>query len=218
MPQIFGGLLDNILRDSMSYKAIGFDYGGVIYGAPGFVMMQTMADFLTVPVDTLRAVFFANNHLVNVEKSMSWVELWQHIARAVNHPEKQSDIARFIDEWDKNQSVSEDMIRLIGELRTNGYKIGLLSNYAEGLRERLSAQGITKYFDAIGISSEMGAMKPDPEAFLKFCGMLEVQPQELVFIDDTTKSLVSAGTVGYTPILFQGFAQLKQELLALGVV
>lgn len=62
----------------MSYKAIGFDYGGVIYGAPGFVLMQTMADFLVVPVDTLWAVFFANNHLVNVEKSMNWVELWQH--------------------------------------------------------------------------------------------------------------------------------------------
>ncbi len=202
----------------MSYKAIGFDYGGVICGAPGFALMQAMADFLTVPVDTLRAVFFTNNHLLNVEKSMSWVELWQHIAREVNHPEKQSDIARFIDEWDRNQTVSDDMIRLIGELRTKGYKIGLLSNYSEGLRERLSDQGIAKYFDVIGISSEMGAMKPEPEAFLKFCGMLEVRPQELVFIDDTTKSLNSAAAVGYTPVLFRDFASLQQELVTLGVV
>lgn len=201
----------------MSYKAIGFDYGGVIYGAPGSVMMQAAADFLAVPIDTLRAVFFANNHYLNVEKSMSWVELWQYIAREVNRSEKQSDIVRFIDEWDRNQVVDEDIIRLIDELRTNGYKIGLLSNYAEGLRERLLQQGIITCFDAIGISSEMGAMKPQPEAFLKFCDMLEVQPQELVFIDDTKKSLVSAEAVGYTPILFRSFDELRQELSVLGV-
>lgn len=181
-------------------------------------MMQTMADFLAVPIDTLRTVFFANNHYLNVEKSMSWVELWQYIAREVDRSERQSDIAHFIDEWDRNQVVDEDMIRLIGELRASGYKIGLLSNYAEGLRERLALQGITQYFDAIGISSEMGAMKPQPEAFFKFCDMLEVRPQELVFIDDTGKSLTSAETVGYVPILFRSFAELTRELSALGVV
>ncbi|MBP7811593.1 MAG: HAD-IA family hydrolase [Candidatus Moranbacteria bacterium] len=202
----------------MSYKAIGFDYGGVIYGAPGSVMMQAAVDFLAVSIDTLRAVFFANNHYLNVEKSMSWVELWQHIAREADRSERQSDIARFIDEWDRNQVVDKNMIRLIGELRTNGYKIGLLSNYAEGLRERLTLQGIARCFDAIGISSEMGAMKPQPEAFLQFCDTLEVRPQELVFIDDSAKSLASAETVGYTPILFRSFDKLRHELSALGVI
>lgn len=202
----------------MSYKAIGFDYGGVIYGAPGSVMMQAAADLLAVPIDILRTVFFANNHYLNVEKSMSWVELWQYIAGEVNRPEKQPDIARFIDGWDRNQVVDKDMIRLIDELRANGYKIGLLSNYSEGLRERLALQGIAQYFDAIGISSEMGAMKPQPEAFLQFCDMLEIRPQELVFIDDSEKSLVSAEAVGYVPILFRSLDELRKELSALGVV
>ncbi len=61
-------------------------------------------------------------------------------------------------------------------------------------------------------------MKPDPEAFYRFCELLKVEPHELIFIDDTKKSLETAPTVGYTPILFQDGASLRKELSALGVL
>jgi len=200
------------------YKAIGFDYGGVVFGVPGADFMQAMAEFLNVTSEELRKIFFQHHQKVNIGPSMSWIELWQYITVLLGYPEKQQGTALFIEDWEKQQVVNQDVVQLMDELRATGYKIGLLSNYASGLREKLAVQGITEYFDAIGISSEIGLMKPHPEVFHRFCALLEIQPQELVFIDDAQKSLEGADTIGYTPLLFRNSADLRQELLALGVL
>lgn len=207
----------NFNKKAMVYKAIGFDYGGVIDGPPGFMFMHSMAKFLDVSLDILQKVYFENNHRANVEK-ISWTELWKHVAMELNRSEKQDELIIFIDEWEEKKTVNQDVVNLINKLKSSGYKIGLLSNYSDGLRVRLDQQGITDCFDVIGISSEMGVMKPKEEAFFKFCDMLDVRPFELVFIDDTHKSLETAGSVGYTPILFRDFASLHKELVLLEVI
>lgn len=207
-----------ILRKlAMAYKAIGFDYGGVISGLPGSFFMSAMAGVLDVPVDTLQKTFFENNHRANVEK-LSWADLWKHISTTLGHPEKHEEVMLFIQEWEKNQTVNQDVMNLIDSLHTAGYTVGLLSNYADGLRLRLEQQGISNRFDVIAISSEMGAMKPQPEAFVIFCEMLQIKPNELVYIDDTKKSLETAAAVGYTPIHFRDFESLYQELVTLKVI
>lgn len=200
----------------MPYKAIGFDYGGVINGVPGFVFMQAMAKFLNVPIDVLQETFFQNNYRSSIGE-MSWIELWEYISVMLHRSEKSRDIATFIHKWDEDQQVNPNILHLIDTLHSFGYRIGLLSNWENGLRDRLSQQGITNYFDVIGISSEMGVMKPEPEAFLKFCEMLGVSPQELVFIDDSKKSLETAEVVGYKPILFRDYVGLVQDLASLGI-
>lgn len=203
-------------RVSMLYKAIGFDYGGVVNGVPGFVFMRAMADFLDVPLDAFQETFFENNSKANIQ-GMSWNDILKHIAALLDRSEKCESIDSFIDEWDKNQTLNQDIVRLIESLRSSGYAIGLLSNYASGLRDRLNKQGIALHFDVIGISSEMGVMKPQPEAFFKFCDMLDVRPHELVFIDDSKKSLETSEAVGYTPVLFRDYEGLVKDLTTLGI-
>lgn len=200
----------------MSYKAIGFDYGGVVNGVPGFVFMRAMADFLVVSLDDLHEVFLENSHLSSTGK-MSWVEMWSHMATLLKRSEKCREVSDFIYTWDKEQVVNQRVIQLIKNVRLLGYKVGLLSNWENGLRERLDKQGIASQFDVIGISSEMGVMKPQSEAFFKFCEMLGVRPQELVFIDDSEKSFETVEAVGYTPVLFRDYAGLVKDLKALGI-
>ena len=201
----------------MAYKAIGFDYGGVIYGRPGSAFNRAIAELLGVTTDEVRKIYFQNNHRTNIGE-ISWEDVWKHIAVELDRADQQDAIVNLITEWEKGQKLNHDVIKLIIDLRSAGYIIGLLSNYNSGLRQKLEEQGIISHFDVIGISSEMGVMKPHAEAFSQFCNMLEVQSEELIYIDDTQKSLETANAVGYTPILFQDSDSLIKELMILKVI
>jgi hypothetical protein len=79
----------------MSYRAIGFDYGGVINGELGIVFTKSMAKFLGVPLHVLQKVFFENNHRLSVG-GLSWVEMWQYITNLLGCPEKHQSVVDFI--------------------------------------------------------------------------------------------------------------------------
>ena len=62
-----------------------------------------------------------------------------------------------------------------------------------------------------------GYVKPEPKAFNTFIKDLGVAMDELVFIDDSEKSLSTAKECGYTPILFKSYEQLIAALQQLGI-
>jgi len=70
--------------------------------------------------------------------------------------------------------------------------------------------------DAV-ISGEIGYQKPHKEAFAVLFERLGASAQEVVFIDDSPKSLEKAEEIGYTPILFQNNEQLISDLRSLGI-
>ncbi len=87
-----------------------------------------------------------------------------------------------------------------------------MSNYSTQLRNLLVTQGIDILFDEIIISGEVGFQKPDPKIFELLCSHLKIAPNELIFIDDTLKSLESAESIGYTPLHFQNNEKLFLDL------
>ncbi|MCW7076901.1 MAG: HAD family hydrolase [Candidatus Syntropharchaeales archaeon] len=71
----------------------------------------------------------------------------------------------------------------LDQLKKRGIKLGIVSNspcfYA--MRD-LEAVGIRDYFDAFGVSSRWGIIKPDPEIFLKAASSLGVEPQNILVV------------------------------------
>ena len=201
----------------MAYKAIGFDYWGVVYGVPGHLFMDAMADLLHIQKEELKKVYFSHNHLAN-EKNMSWDDLWDRVAKSLNRSELSSDIHAFISGWDSNLKVNSNIIELIDILKSRGYKVGLLSNYASGLQEKLVQNNIVDCFDVVSVSGEIGIQKPHAGIFHEFCDKLSIQTNELVFIDDSTKSLEKAEEIGYTPILYRDYESLCGHLMELKIL
>ncbi|MER5809897.1 HAD family hydrolase [Streptomyces sp. NPDC002033] len=70
--------------------------------------------------------------------------------------------------------VRPNAIEGIEQLRATGWKVGILTNGAGDIqRAKLTAAGLADVVDAIAISEEIGARKPDPTAFhtaLALCG------------------------------------------------
>jgi putative hydrolase of the HAD superfamily len=56
-------------------------------------------------------------------------------------------------------------------------------------------------FDAVVISAEVGMRKPEPRIFLHAVGLLGLDPQECVFIDDIQANITAAEQLGFTGIL-----------------
>jgi HAD superfamily hydrolase (TIGR01549 family) len=79
--------------------------------------------------------------------------------------------------------LSPNVIETLDELKRLGIKLGIVSNspcfYA--MRD-LEAIGIRDYFDAFGVSSRWGIIKPDPEIFLKAASSLGVEPQNILVV------------------------------------
>ncbi len=70
---------------------------------------------------------------------------------------------------------------------------GLLSNsWGGGYPTELFGE----MFDAVVISSEVGMRKPEPRIFLHAAGLLGLDPQECIFIDDIQANIAAAEQTG----------------------
>jgi putative hydrolase of the HAD superfamily len=109
------------------------------------------------------------------------------------------------------------VLALVDAKRTQSFRDGLLSNNPHEMAAKMRAEGIDKHFDVFHVSAETGYVKPEVEAFENFAKELGVAPQELVFIDDSAKSLSSAQQVGFIPIQYTGYDALVTRLAELGI-
>jgi len=198
-------------------KAIAFDYGGVIEIKDGDVI-QEIADYLKITKSDWQSVYYTINHLSNVGNK-SWREVATLVAQKLGATDAQIlHIQNLIKEDGKKRRLNSELIEMIKGLINNNYKIALLSNNVTELRQRLENQNIINLFDEIIISAEVGHQKPSPQIFEHLFKRLGIKADEIVFVDDTEKSLEGAEKIGYVPILFKGNQELKEELEKLGVL
>jgi putative hydrolase of the HAD superfamily len=79
----------------------------------------------------------------------------------------------------------DDARETIDLLRGRGIKVGVLTNgLSELQRRKLRRIGLEDAFDAVAISQEIGAWKPDPRAFAAAVTMLGLQPAEVAMVGD----------------------------------
>lgn len=203
------------------YRAIGFDYGGVIGGVhtSGPSFSDKVCNLLGLDKATYREVYFSLNGKVNLGEIESWSEFWRLFLEKIGKPEKLAEIVA-LDEKEEQalQAIDPEMLGLVDEIRSSGYRTGLLSNNTIEGGKRMRTIGLNNHFDVFHISAETKLMKPDPEAFKSFTGDLAVNMHDLIFIDDSESSLSSAEECGYTPILFTDIGDLRAQLQGFGVL
>ncbi|KAM3238397.1 hypothetical protein P3L10_013428 [Capsicum annuum] len=76
-----------------------------------------------------------------------------------------------------------DSEKVFKALRAAGVKLAVVSNFDTQLRPVLRALNCDHWFDAVAVSTEVEAEKPNPTIFLKACELLEVNPDDVVHVD-----------------------------------
>jgi putative hydrolase of the HAD superfamily len=79
----------------------------------------------------------------------------------------------------------EDALELLRELRAAGVRTALLTNGPSWMqRRKVDLLGLEAELDAIGISEELGAAKPDPAAFAATLELIDSSAEETVMVGD----------------------------------
>ncbi|MFB3905868.1 MAG: HAD family hydrolase [Acidobacteriota bacterium] len=108
--------------------------------------------------------------------------------------------------------------RLFRELKRH-YRMVALSNTNEMHWEYLeSVFPLIHEFDDYVLSFRVGTMKPDPSIYRTALACAGCTPAEVLFIDDLPVNIQAAGELGIRGILYQDEAQLRAELLRLGLL
>jgi len=199
------------------FKAVVFDFGGVVELGEGGDIVKRIAESLSIPVDEFRKVYHRHNHLTNVN-NMRWEDAIIEVVRVFdNSSSVERHVREMVRAHNATKFINTDLLAIFSALRRAGYKVAILSNNTTDLRTRMEEKGITPLLDEIVISAEIGHQKPHKEAFDIAFKKLGVRPEEAIFVDDSPKSLEKAAEIGYQPILFKDNQQLKADLEKLGV-
>jgi putative hydrolase of the HAD superfamily len=100
--------------------------------------------------------------------------------------------------------LNEDVVGVFKQLKDRGLRIGVISNSEDGRVESLlEAMEFIPHLDVYLDSYVVGFTKPDPQIFLEAIKILNVAPEEAVFIGDSyTQDIIGARAAGLKAILF----------------
>jgi len=100
-------------------------------------------------------------------------------------------------------TLHEPIIDRVRSLRTEGYRLGLITNNVrEGSAVWRALVPVDELFDAVVDSSEVGMRKPNPAIYHHALELLGgVPPAEAVFLDDSPGNVVGAQRAGLHAIL-----------------
>jgi putative hydrolase of the HAD superfamily len=97
----------------------------------------------------------------------------------------QETAVRLRDEQLGRSRFVEHAIELLRDLRQAGVTTGLLTNGPSWMqRRKVELLGLEEHLDAIGISEELGASKPDPAAFTGALELMGSAPDDTVMVGD----------------------------------
>lgn len=106
---------------------------------------------------------------------------------------------------------------LVRRLKRN-YVLGLVSNTNEWHFEYgIRPVEIYPLFDAVTLSFQVKAMKPDRRVYDDILSKVKVQPPECVYIDDMQENVDAAGALGLRAIRYVGPEPLLAALHSLGL-
>ncbi len=199
------------------YKAIGFDLGGVIINYSIPAQLNYLSHELGVKQDVLDKVYADLRPRVDTGE-INNEEFWRRLLKESGSTRDPETTEHFwTDNYIEENPFIVGMLDLVDRLKANGYKVGLLSNMDPEHGELNRKRHIFEHFDQALYSYDVRARKPEPEAYEDLAKALQVEPSELIFIDDLPENVEGAKRLGAYGIQFQGYQELVKELEMIGI-
>lgn len=195
-------------------KCIIFDWGGVLIDNPKEELLEYCASYLKTDKETLEKEF--REYSAKFQKGeISEDEVWSGVCIKLNIKKPDESLwKRAVEEVFRNR---EEVFNLVKSLKEKGYKVGFLSNTEVPAMEYFLEKKYDHYFDAVLFSCTEGRAKPEKEIYLTITEKLQVEPHEIVFIDDKEEFIEGAEKAGLNGIVFKTIEQIKERLRKLSV-
>ena len=187
----------------MKYKAIIWDFGGVITSSP-FEAFNEFEEANSLPKDIIRTINSENpdmNAWAQFESNSITIgqfnDLFLKEAKAKGFDIKGRDIIKLL-----KGSIRENMVSFLRELKSD-FKLGCITNNVKSSSEENTdneTEEAMSIFDHVIESSIVGIRKPNPEIYMMSCDALNVSPDQCIYLDDLGINLKPARELGMTTI------------------
>jgi putative hydrolase of the HAD superfamily len=202
-------------------RAVLWDFGGVILTSP-FDAFAAYEQKNGLPEGFIRSINATNpdtNAWARLERNEvdfdTFCTLFEDEAVALGHGVDAREVMALL-----AGEVRPEMVEALRRCREAGLKTACVTNNFVSFDDfpvHARAQGrddVLALFDVIVESSKVGVRKPDPRFYEMACEMLDVKPEETVFLDDLGINLKPARAMGITTIKVEDPARAIAELEA----
>ena len=189
----------------MNYKAIIWDFGGVITSSP-FEAFNKFELSNNLPKDIIRSINSENsdnNAWAKFERNdidlNEFDELFSIEASNKGYEISGKSVVKLL-----SGDIRKSMVDFLLLLKKN-FKLGCITNNIQNDKnDRINhlndASKVMEIFDHIIESSKVGLRKPDPKIYYMSCDALGVNPKECIYLDDLGINLKPAKKIGMTTI------------------
>lgn len=198
----------------MAIKAIVFDIGGVLEITPRTGWQQKWEKNLKLEAGQLREKMYDTWRAGSIGTISLDQVLNQTTAVLEITPEQTKQLMD--DLWQEYLgSLNVELYDYFKSLRPR-FTTAILSNSFVGAREKeQQAYGFEDSCDLIIYSHEVGMSKPDPQIYMLTCEKLQLNPNEIIFVDDAKVIIDAANACGLHGIQFIDNQQTISEIEAL---
>ncbi|MFH1377058.1 MAG: HAD-IA family hydrolase [Candidatus Woesearchaeota archaeon] len=190
-------------------KAIVFDLGGVVYSADFYRFVENACIKHGKEFTKFFEEFRDGWNKTKVDK-MSCADFYKLIADRIGCSIEEAK-SYLVD-----IKLDERIKKLILDLKKN-YKIGILTNTIEDMyKKELELWNFEEIAEAV-VSNRDKVKKPDNESIDLIIKKLGVEKDEIVFVDDSERTIEAYSKYGIKCIKFENYEQLAEDLKKLGV-
>jgi putative hydrolase of the HAD superfamily len=219
----FDGVSDRADSTARPVRAVLWDFGGVILSSP-FEEFRRYEKAKGLPTDFIRSVNATDpdvNAWARFERNeidaRTFDEAFADESRRLGHEIRGADVLTLL-----RGELRLDMVRALDDVRTAGYLTACLTNNVAGgdghspiddpAGRAGAIAGVMERFDIVVESSKVGVRKPEPAFYELACALLDVAPDECIFLDDLGINLKPAAVMGMRTIKVVSPRQALDEL------
>ncbi|HEY33122.1 MAG TPA: HAD-IA family hydrolase [Dehalococcoidia bacterium] len=196
----------------MKYEAVIFDLFGTLVPALPYreyrLVLGRMASTLSIPVDDFNRIWFETSQERNTGVMLTIEANIEHVCKELGTRTGDDEIRRAmrirIDFVTRIMQPRPDAIEVLSRLKSQGFKIGLISNCSADTPVIWQDTPFVPFFDVTIFSSSVGMKKPDPRIYSLAMGQLGVKPEDCLYVGDgASQELAGAARVGMNPVLIK---------------
>ncbi len=175
-------------------KAIVFDLGGVVFKSDtgSFETREVLAEELNIEADKLHNFWFKRKEAMITGK-MSEDRYFTDLIRELHLKISLEEIKKLIRSYN---IIDENMENIIYSLKKKYSIFALTNDVAEWIDFRIKNFKLNDSFNFIISSSDLGLAKPDPKIYKYLVKRLNLNPEEIIFIDNREENIEPALRLG----------------------
>ncbi|MBS3146755.1 HAD family phosphatase [Candidatus Woesearchaeota archaeon] len=197
-------------------KVITFDFGNVIYKLNNKQFIITLCKYSPLGFKKLYNIVLNSEDYDLFEAGK--ISFDEYFKRVIKKGKLKIDKEKFVNLHNNRLTIIPSTISLIKKLCKN-YKLILLSNASIiDFKFVIRKSPVYKYFKYHIISCKLGYMKPYAPTYLELIRLANVQPNEILFIDDKKVNVDGARKLGIKAIQYKNFENLEKDLKKLRII